>query len=110
MIVLVMGLMLTTASCAQNQGRRGNLPPEVRAENMAARVAERLALDQPTQDSLAAIYLRSMQDLEVQSRERKTVMEAQQQEVKALLTPEQYTKYQAMVEKFRERRRSRGSL
>ena len=75
----------------------GNGPkrtPEERASKMTERMTKELVLTADQQTKMKALLLKHEQDREARMKEEKARMEKTDAEIKAILTPEQYQKYE----------------
>ena len=98
-------LLGSLTAFAQRGG--GNMTPEARAENQTKMMVERLGLSEEQQKQVYSLNLtrfQKMQELrEAQNREgMRDVQEKFQQDMTALLTPEQQEKYKALAEEMRQ--------
>lgn len=110
-VSLSMALLVAGAMMAQDRPAR---TPEERAKAQTARMTQQLGLDADQQAKVASInmeYAQKQQDLQVTRKEGDEKVkgegmklhEARMAAMKAVLTPEQYTKLEAMEEKMKER-------
>ena len=112
-------LSLTAAFFAQGQGKNwSDMSAEERAAKSTQRMAETLELNEEQKEKVLAATVRQIESMdEVQSREERMkgmqkAMETYDQEMKEILTEEQYEDFQVMrrkrLKRMRQRRRMMG--
>jgi len=112
LLALVMMLWINTAHAQRgNKGQKGT--PEERAEKTTQRLSSKLGLDedQKTKVKASALKFETARQTARSNRDRsavKTARQTFQDEMKGILTTEQYTKFEKMQKRRKGRRGSRG--
>ena len=117
-LVLVAGLFFSLTACAQPQGPRGNFSPEDMAKRQTEMIQKATGIDDATAKKVQEInlkYSKIIRDMREKSDDREAmreemgkIREKRDAEIKALLTDEQYKKYQAQQEEMRKNRQGGG--
>ncbi len=89
---------------------RQNGTPEEKAQKIASQMKEKLQLTDQQTTKLQAIYLESFNKQKQLMDQMKAVKDKQESDVKAVLTPEQYTKMLEDQKKMMERMRQGGGM
>lgn len=119
-LALAAGLIATTAHAQDARGGGANITPEQRAERQTAMMTKRLGLSPDQVEKVKAINLKHAQDAQAVRDARKDEKGAQpgamkdmkaekDAELKAVLTPEQFTTWTQMEANMQERRQQRRS-
>ena len=118
LLVLVAGLFFSLTACAKPQGPRGNFSPEDMAKRQTEMIQKATGIDDATAKKVQEInlkYSKIIRDMREKSDDREAmreemgkIREKRDAEIKALLTDEQYKKYQAQQEEMRKNRQGGG--
>lgn len=116
-IAFAFGILISTTAFAQREGRS----PEDRAEKMTAHLIEKLSLTEEQAEGMEALFLKNMKEgrekaEQASGREERMALREEQQtamedELKSLLSEEQFNEYLTIKEDLHERRgnnRGRG--
>jgi Spy/CpxP family protein refolding chaperone len=120
-LIIAALLVVGVSSFAQDNNdrpQRSNMTPEQRSEQRIARMTKDLNLDAKQQEQLKQLYAEQAKAREAQranatdkKEQGRENMEAQrkatEEKMKAILTPEQLTKWKASQDKMRERMQER---
>lgn len=111
---LMMIAMLTAATVAAHAQEKDRKSPQERAHMMTGKMTKELSLDTEQAAKIEAINLKYADQVEAMRAEReaerearlkdgkgKAMREAHDAEIKAVLTPEQYVKWQAQKEEMK---------
>ncbi|MEY4938324.1 MAG: hypothetical protein RIQ93_59 [Verrucomicrobiota bacterium] len=83
----------TSLNAAEKKGKGGGM----NAEAMVDRIDQAVTLTADQKTKITAIYTKNMEKMrEAQGQDRRAIMEAQQAEIRALLTADQQAKFDAM--------------
>ncbi len=120
-LLLIVMLVVSSVSMAQNRGGMRNMNPEERAKQQTAQLKEVLGLNKEQEKKVYDLNIESgkkMQKMREEMggggfsddmRQKMTQMrEDQNKEMKKILTAEQYTKYEKYLEERRSRRGQGG--
>lgn len=120
-LLLIVMLVISSVSMAQNRGGMRNMNPEERAKQQTAQLKEVLGLNKEQEKKVYDLNIESgkkMQKMREEMggggfsddmRQKMTQMrEDQNKEMKKILTAEQYTKYEKYLEERRSRRGQGG--
>jgi Spy/CpxP family protein refolding chaperone len=110
-IILVFAVLLGAAgTMAQEPVKpKQKKSPEERADHITSRMTEQLGLSAEQQVKVKAAILERESKRDADIKERKAQMEKMDQELKTVLTPEQYEKYKKKREEMKERRKQSGA-
>ena len=121
-LLLVVVLLGTTITMAQNRGGQRNMDPEDMAKSQTEELKEKLGLDEDQEKKVYDLNLKSANKMVAMREEmrggngdrdamREKMMdlrEEQNKDMKKILTDDQYKKYEKYVEERRNNMRNRG--
>lgn len=87
--------------------KREQKTPEERAENMTKRLTKELNLSADQQDKVKSIILKREQDREKIAKEMKEAPVKVREELKVILSPEQFQKFEAKEAEMKKKREER---
>ena len=104
-ILMLFTVAIASVNMMAQEPQDGNAPkrtPEERAAKMTERMTKELVLTPDQQTKMKALILKHEQDREARMQEEKARMDKKDTEIKAILTPEQYLKFQQKKNEMRQ--------
>lgn len=112
LLLIAMLFSIGFAAVAQKGGQRGSATPEERAERVTNKMAEELSLSEDQKKKVYQINLDHAKKRQAEMEARRAAMEAdmkaQNQEIEALLSEEQKTKWSEMKAEGKKRMEEEG--
>lgn len=112
LLLIAMLFSIGFAAVAQKGGQRGSATPEERAERVTNKMAEELSLSEDQKKKVYQINLDHAKKRQAEMEARRAAMEAdmkaQNQEIEALLSEEQKTKWSKMKAEGKKRMEEEG--
>lgn len=110
--LILFTIAIASVNLFAQQSHNGNNPkrtPEERANLMIKKMTQELVLTPDQQTKMKALVLKREQEREARMKEEKARMEKIDADIKAILTPEQYQKFQQRKSEMKENHQKKHS-
>jgi Spy/CpxP family protein refolding chaperone len=104
-LLILFAVAIASVNMMAQEPQDGNTPkrsPEERATKMLERMTKELVLTADQQTKMKALILKREKEREERMKEEKARMDKMDAEIKAILTPEQYQKFEQKKKEMRQ--------